>query len=75
MKFKKLFEETFEIKISEDKFNKLLINDIKEWDSMGNINLILAIENQYKIKFTAKEIESFTSISFIKKILKEKGIK
>ena len=75
MKFKKLFEETFEINISEDKFNKLLINDIKEWDSMGNINLILAIENQYKIKFTAKEIESSTSISFIKKILKEKGIK
>lgn len=74
MKLKKTFEETFKLKISAKKFNDLKINDIPEWDSMGNINLILEIEREFKIKFTMSEIENLDSISSIKKVLSEKGI-
>jgi acyl carrier protein len=31
-------------------------DDIDGWDSMAHINLIIAIENQFKIKFAAGEI-------------------
>jgi len=31
-------------------------DDIDGWDSMAHINLIIAIENQFKIKFSAGEI-------------------
>ena len=31
-------------------------DDIKEWDSLNNISLIVAIENKFKVKFTLEEI-------------------
>lgn len=30
--------------------------DVKGWDSMGNINLIIAIEKHFNVKFTAREL-------------------
>lgn len=31
-------------------------NDIEGWDSMSHVNLILAIENKFKIRFNQKEL-------------------
>ena len=31
-------------------------NDLEGWDSMSHVNLILAIENQFKIRFNQKEL-------------------
>ena len=75
MNLQKLFEKTFKVHLNEDKFNKLKINDIPEWDSMGNINFILAMEKEFKIRFSVIEIESLDSITSIKNKLLEKGIK
>lgn len=36
--------------------------DIVEWDSINHIYLIVAIEKQYKIKFTTYEIQSWTNV-------------
>ncbi len=75
MSLQKIFEDTFKVRLNEEKFNKLKINDIPEWDSMGNINFILAMEKEFKIKFSMSEIESLDSIFSIKTNLLEKGIK
>lgn len=71
-KLKELFEDTFDVVLTDKKFLELKVNDIKEWDSIGNINLLLALEGFYKIKFSLREIESFDSIKSIIKVLEKK---
>jgi len=36
--------------------------DVEEWDSITHIQIIVALEKKYKIKFTAAEIQSFKNV-------------
>ncbi len=42
--------------------NESTANDVEEWDSLTNIQIIVAIEKYFKIKFTSQEIQSWKSI-------------
>jgi acyl carrier protein len=36
--------------------------DVEEWDSLSHIRLIVAIEREFKIKFTNAEIENLGNV-------------
>ena len=44
---------------------KLEINAFKEWDSIGNLNLLLEVEKEFNFKFTMDEMSEIKSIKQI----------
>lgn len=37
-------------------------NDIDAWDSLSHVNLIVAIESLFRVKFSQKELVSFKNV-------------
>ena len=48
-------------KISKN-ITKLKFGSFKSWDSLNHLNLLLLIENNFKIKFTLMEMSKIKSI-------------
>ncbi len=48
-----------------DDITNLKMNDFEEWDSLGNFTLLLAIEDQYNIKFDLAEMPDLNSVASI----------
>jgi len=44
------------------------------WDSTSAIDLTLAIEDEFNIRLTTKEITAMRSVALVKKILAGKGV-
>ena len=47
--------------IPDDVIN-LQIGDLKEWDSLGNFNFLLEVENFYGIRFEFDEVSEIKSV-------------
>ena len=53
-------------------YNVLFADDIEEWDSLSHIQLIVAIEKAFKIKFTSLEIMKWTNVGEMVNSMEEK---
>ena len=47
-------------------------DDIEEWDSLANINLVFAIEDEFDIKFDVNDITKMKSVAIIVDEIKKK---
>jgi acyl carrier protein len=71
---KQIVSEIFNIEINQIR-DELGPSDIKAWDSLGQLRLIMTIEAQFNITIEIEEIFEILTIGDIKKLLKKKGIK
>lgn len=63
-KIKKIMANVFQIEL--DKINNdTSPNSIEKWDSLKHLNLIVALEEEFEIKFDEDEIASMISFSII----------
>jgi acyl carrier protein len=68
---KQIMADIFDI--NPRKINKSTsMNNVDTWDSLKHINLILELEQEFKISLDTKEIESMLSFDDILKTLKMK---
>ena len=61
-KYNKAFVDSFSIS-DEKNLNNLKYNEIDEWDSIGHMTLIAALEESFKISFETDDIVDFSSYS------------
>jgi acyl carrier protein len=47
-------------------------DDIEEWDSLSHVQLIVAIEKKFSIRFTSTEIQEFKNIGSLCEAVKNK---
>jgi acyl carrier protein len=64
--------EVFPVNKFPKKIEELKYDDFHEWDSLGNFNLLLAVEEFYNIRFTKEEIANIRSV---KQLLQSLNIK
>ncbi len=50
------------------------VDTVKEWDSLKHLNLVLALEEQYKITLTVEQTVEILNYPLIKVVLGEHGI-
>ena len=67
-KYHKIFAEALGIKESDLK-KDIKYNEIPEWDSIGHMTLISALEENFKINIDTDDIVDFSSYEVGKKIL------
>ena len=67
MTLRDILKQTFKNSEIPDDISQLNMGDIEEWDSLGNFNLILAVESHYQIQFDMDELETLTSASAIQR--------
>lgn len=65
--FRQVFDDDTIILNSE-----MTANEVDGWDSLSHINLILAIENKFKIRFTQRELMTFSNVGDLKAAIDRK---
>jgi acyl carrier protein len=67
--FRDVFDED-ELEIHESTTAK----DIEDWDSLTHVNLIVAVEKAFKVKFTTREVQSLKNVGeFVQLIARRTG--
>ena len=66
-KYNKAFIESFNV--SEDKLKGLKYQDISAWDSVGHMQLMMQLEDEFEVELDIDDITDFSSYEEGKNIL------
>lgn len=69
-RLKKIFTDLFTLDVNQIS-PKLGPNDVLEWDSIGHMNLVTAIEEEFDLKFNEEEMSEMQTFELVLLILKE----
>jgi acyl carrier protein len=73
MKIDSIIAEVFDINIC-DINEDLTPEDLEKWDSIGQLFLIISIENEFDITLDSNEIFSINSVGDIYNIFRNRGM-
>ncbi|MCF2674686.1 acyl carrier protein [Fusobacterium varium] len=77
MKMKEKLQEIFRDIFDDEELvitEEMTAADIEDWDSLAQINLIIAIEKEFGVKFNLEEISKLKNIGEILEIIKIKKL-
>ena len=74
IEFRELFCSIVKSSDVEDDLSKLQMGNPPDWDSIANLNLLLAIETSFKVRFTMEDMAELDSIRKIVNRLQALGV-
>ena len=69
-KLNQILADCFKISLAETAKN-LTMYDVKNWDSLSHMNLIVTIEEEFKIELSGDEIAEMTTFDQIREIVQK----
>ena len=66
--FQDIFEDD-ELQVNES----TTAADVEDWDSMKHVSLMLAVEREFKLRFTASEIAGLASVGELMSLIQSKS--
>jgi acyl carrier protein len=73
-KLKEIFAKTFELPL-ENVIDSLEYGSIEQWDSIGHMGLIAALDDEFNLMFDTQDIVEMSSFKKAKEILAKYGVK
>ena len=52
--------------------DEMTAQDVEEWDSLNHVNLIVATERAFKVKFTTKEVSNLANVGEFLALIRSK---
>lgn len=66
--FRKIFDDdTIEVT------RETTANDIEDWDSLEHIRLVAAVEKEFGVKFTMREVSAMKNVGEMMDIIEQRG--
>jgi acyl carrier protein len=57
---------------AKDFSHQLKLGDTPKWDSLSHFDLVCAIESEFQIRFSTKEIQEILSVDAIREAIEER---
>ena len=70
-----MLDEVFQDVFDDDSIHvtpETTADDIEDWDSLEHINLVVAVENKFHVKFKMSEVVGFRNVGDMVNVLAER---